>query len=336
MAASSRRWSRAFGPACALVVSSMFFGTVVLADQAFQEGRSFGDVHEGKMEIPLYWSAATAPEVYSVAMPGDCQRSINLTMRWDEEQDWLKVRLKGKHVLMPHPTVTRVPGVTFFPNPFWPEQAAYTNGRYQLWFISPSEEIHFYYDGATLDLVGSNHDFPSQPPGTIDVPIPGIKVLGSDFFQPDANGNLDVEFTWSYSGLVRLDRPELSHMFVSFPPHNLCESNPYRYDLSTTRGYISAPRPAAEARPFSAYFENGVIFQITIEPPQYPVEPPRDTQAVAYSNATGFGGLIPRGYTFDIDAFFSNVAPGIKPLPVTQCADWYTGVHTQNLNFCGP
>lgn len=337
MAASPmRRSMRAIGPAGALVASSLLFGSMVLADQSFQEGVSYGDVYAGKMEVPLLWSAALAPETMSLAVPGNCQGTINLTMRWDEDEDWVKIRLKGKNVLTKHPTVQRTPGVSFFANQFWPEQASFTNGRYQLWFISPAEEIDFYYDFATLDLIGSNHDFATPPPA-IPVHIPGIKVLGSDFFQPKPNGDLDVEFTWSYSGLVRLDRPELSHMFVSFPPHNLCESDQFRYDLSTTRGYISEPRPASEARGFPAYFENGIIFQITVEPPQYPVEPPRDTQTAVYSNTTGIPGLIPRGYTFDLDAFFSNVAPPIKPSPVAgQCFDYYTGLHTKNLNFCGP
>lgn len=332
------RSARALGPAAALVVSSLLFGSIGFADHLVGEGTSYGDIHEGKMKVPLLWSAALSPETLSVAVPGNCQNTIDLTMTWDEDEDWVKIRLKGKNVLTPHPVIHRTPGVDFFPNQFWPEAEDILGGRYQLWFISPSEEIDFYYDQATLDLMGSAHDFASPPPGSLPpIHVPGIKVLGSDFFQPKPNGDLDVEFTWSYSNMVRLDRPELSHMFVSFPAHNLCEINPFRYDLSTTRGYISAPRPASEARDFTAYFRNGIIFQITVEPPQYFVEPPRDTQTAAYSNATGIGGLIPKGYTFDIDAFFMNVAPPIKPNPVAgQCFDYYSGVHTQNLNFCGP
>lgn len=338
MTASPRRLSaRVLGPTSALLVSSLLFGSICLADQAYTEGKSYGDVHEGKMTLPLRWSAALSPETLSVAVPGNCEGTINLTMTWDEEEDWLKIRLQGENVLTPHPVIHRTPGVDFFPNPFWPEAEDILGGRYQLWFISPSEEINYYYDQATLDLVGSEHDLGAPPAGTFPIHIPGIKVLGSEFFQPDDDGDLDVEFTWSYSGLVRLDRPEFSHMFVSFPPPNLCGSNPYRYDLSTNRGHISAPRPASEARPFDAYFRNGIIFQITVEPPQYFVDPPRDTQTAAYSNVTNFGGLVPPGYTFDFDAVFSNVAPGIKPLPMAgQCVNHFSGVHTKNLNFCGP
>jgi hypothetical protein len=316
----------------------LLLGSIGLADSVAKPGgTSAGDVHEGVMHIPLVWSAALQPESVSLAVPGNCEGSIDMDLRWSEEDDTVKLHLKGKHVLDPHPTVTRTQGVDFFPNPFWPEAQSFTNGRYQFWFISPSEEILFYYDAATLNLLGTEVDFPTQPPNSIPISIPTVKVLGSDFIHPDENGDVDVHFTWAYHGLVRLDRPELSHMIVSFPPHNLCESNPFRYDLSHTRGYISKPRPAAEARPFSAYLKNGFIIQITVEPPQYFVDPPRDTQTATYNNVTNIPGLVPKGYIFDIDAMFSNVAPGIKPFfGAGHCQDTFSGVHTKNLNFCGP
>lgn len=338
MTASFRyRSMKVLGPAGALVASSLLFGSIGLADHAFEEGTSSGDVHEGKMQLPLVWNMQSLPENYWIPVPGDCQNTIHLTMKWDEEEDWVKIRLKGKNVLTPYPDVERTPGVNFFPNQFWPEAEDIVGGRYQLWLITASEEITLYFDAGTRDLLGSEFDFAAPPAGSIPIHVPGVKLVGSELFQPKPNGDLDVEFTWQYSAMVRLDRPELAHMFATFPAHNLCDINPFRYDLSTTRGYISEPRPASEARPFSAYFKNGLIFGITVEPAQYFVEPPRDTQIVTYGNASAFGGLIPPGYRFDVDAFFMNVAPPIQPSPVAgQCVFHYNGVHTKNLDFCGP
>jgi hypothetical protein len=328
---------RLLGPAGALVGASLLFGSIGFADSSFEEGTSSGDVHKGRMYVPLHWAASVAPETLSPPVPGDCEGTVDLTMKWDEEEDYVKVRLKGKNVLTPHPTVLRTPGVDFFPNPFWPEQEDIVGGRYQFWIVSPAEAINLYYDPSNGNLLGSEHDFPAPPAGSITIPVPGIKAIPSQFFQPKPNGDLDVEIEWSYSALTRLDLPSLSHLFVTFPPHNLCGNNQFRYDLSTTRGYLSQPRPAAEARPFSAYFENGMIFQITIEPPVPYTNPPLDTQIATYNNATGIAGLIPRGYAFDIDAFFMNLAPPIKPSPVAgQCVSYFSGVHTKNLNFCGP
>lgn len=331
------RHARALGLAGSLIGSSLLSGSLGLADSTFQEGESSGDVHRGTMYVPMHWSTSVAPETLSIPLPGNCQGTVDMTMKWNEEEDWVKVRLKGKNVLTPHPNVQRTAGVDFFPNAFWPEPKDVVGGRYQFWLISPAEEFELYYDGTTLDLLGSQFDFASPPPGSIPVRVPGIKIIPSTFFQPKPNGDLDVELTWKYSGLTRLDIPQLSHIFVTYPPHNLCQGNNFRYDLSTTRGYESQPRPAAEARPFSAYFENGIIFQITIEPPVPFTNPPLDTQIATYNNASGIGGLIPRGYVFDIDAFFMNVAPPIKPSPVDgQCTRYYSGVHTKNLTFCGP
>ena len=336
-ASLGRRSARAVGTACALVSSTFLFGSICLADSAYEEGTSSGDVHKGRMHVPLRWNVSLPPETFSPVVPGNCQNTIDLSLKWDEDHDFVKVRLQGKNVLTPHPTVLRTAGVDFFPNAFWPEQEDVIGGRYQFWFISPAEEFELYYDGMTLDLLGTQFEFASPPPGSIPIRVPGIKVIPSPFFQPNANGDVDVEFEWSYSQMLHGDLPGMSHLFVTFPPQNLCESHPFRYDLSTTRGYISDPRPASEARPFSAFYENGMIFQITIEPPVYYTNPPLDTQIATYNNASGFGGLIPPGYAFDIDAFFGNVAPPIKPSPIAgQCVPFYSGVHTKNLNFCGP
>lgn len=294
-----------------------------------------GDLHKGKIKMPLLRGAAMQPEVTVIAPLGQCDSQIDMTIKWNEQADWVKVRLRGDHVLERKPDIDRTPGVNFFPNPFWPEPEDIVDGRYQFWFISPGENIIFYYDYVTLDLLGSEYDFPTPPPA-IAIPIPGVNVMGSQFFQPDANGDLDVTLTWNYSAMTRGDRPEFAHHRVSFPPTNLCENNRYRYDLSTTRGVISDPLPAAEALPFSEYLRNGSIFNITIEPADYFVEPPLDTQTSAYSNASTFGGGIPAGHTLDIDAFFMNVAPGIRPWEgAAVCGDFFTGVHTKNLNFCG-
>lgn len=310
---------------------------MVLADQPLTEGLSYGDVHKGKMSVPLRWAAALAPETFAPAQQGNCEGIINLTMTWDEDDDEVKVKLKGKNVLTPYPNVDRVPGVNFSPNPFFPETEDVVGGRYQLWLISPAEEITLFYSGATGDLLGSEHDLGAQPPGSFPVHTVATKVVGSKFFQPNSHGDVDVEFEWSYSAMVRLDRPEYSHLFATFPPPNTCGFNRFRYDLSTTRPLITNPRPASEARPFSDYYRNGFIFQITIEPAQYFHEPPLDTMIATYNNATTIAGLVPPGYAVDIDATFMNVAPPIKPHPSGgQCVDVFSGFHTKGLNFCNP
>src|SRR5262249_52019407 len=176
----------------AIVGLLLLCGFSAWADAAeLVEGVSSGDVHKGRMEVPMRWGAALAPETLNIALPGDCQRTIDMTMTWDEERGYVKVRLNGKGVLTPHPTVLRTAGVNFFPNAFWPEQKDIIGGRYQFWLISPAEEITLYYDGTTLNLLGSQYDFPVPPVGSIPVRAPGIKVIPSRFFQPNAHGDVD-------------------------------------------------------------------------------------------------------------------------------------------------
>src|SRR5262245_23158986 len=136
----------ALGTAGALAGSFLLFGSIGLADSGFEEGAIGGDVHKGEMHVPMRWSVSTAPETLSIPVPGDCQRTIDMTMKWDEEQDYVRVRLKGKGVLTPHPTVHRTTGVDFFPNAFWPEQKDIDGGRYQFWLVSPAEAFTLYYD----------------------------------------------------------------------------------------------------------------------------------------------------------------------------------------------
>ena len=327
---------RILGQAIALCCAALLFGSSSLADSPL-DAFSSGNFHKGVIAIPLFRGAAPQPEVTIPALPNNCERHVDMTVRWNEEEDWVKVNLRGKGVLEQFPTITRTEGVNFFPNQFWPEIKDIVHGRYQFWFISAAEELTFYYDATTLDLLGSELDFPSQPPNTIAIPIPSAKIVGSEFIQPDANGDLDVELTFPYSGVVRGDRPDLAHHMVGFPFPNLCQGNQYRFDLSTARGYISKPLPASHARPFSDYLRNGLIYSITVEPPTPYVDPPLDTQFVTYGNATTFGGFIPDGYTWDIDAVFMNLAPPIKPRPgAGACQEYYTGFHTKNMNFCGP
>jgi hypothetical protein len=326
---------KVWGFAFSLGVISLIVGSLGRANQSV-EPASYGDLEKGKLTLPLLRGLAMQPEVTVITPFGECDGQINMTVRWDEAEDWVEVRMRGEHVLEPYPNIDRTTGVDFFTNPFWPEPEDVVGGRYQFWFIAPGREITFYYDHTTLDLLGSEFDFPVPPAGGIPVSVPSVIAIGSDFFQPDAHGDLDVRLTWTYHDMVRGDRPELTFHYGSFPPSNLCESNQFRYDLSTTRGYTSAPRPASEAQSFREYLRDGMFYSVTIEPASYFVDPPRSTQTSAYSNGSLFGGGIPKGYTWDVDAFFMNLAPGIRPWEgANTCTQFFTGVHTKNMNFCG-
>jgi len=330
-----RRSLLALGFTGALGATLVFSGGSGYADAPLTAS-SGGDHHKGFMKIPLYRGTALPPEATAIALPGNCEREMHVTLKWNEEENTVQGHLTGKGVLVPHPNVDRTPGVNYFPNPFWPEIEDINGGRYQFWIISQGRLIDFYYDDTTLDLLGSEIDFPSQPPNSIAIELPTVRAIGSPFFQPDANGDVDFEFSFDYDNMVRGDLPSYSEVIEGFPPPNLCLSNPNRIDLSTIRGYART-LPASEAKTFADYIRAGVFLSITVEPPQYYTFPPLDHLFSTYNNATQFGGVIPKGYTWDVDAAFMNIAPVIKPWAGQgQCADWFTGVHTKGIDFCNP
>ena len=325
----------AFGSVCIITSSLVLTGSSGHAN-APVTAKSGGNYRKGFMTVPLYRGVAVPPEATVVALPGNCEREMKVTLRWDEEENEVKIKLTGDGVLVPHPNVDRTPGVNYFPNPFWPEIEDIVGGRYQFWIISQAGLLDFYYDASTLDLIGSALDFPSQPPDTIAVALPTVRAIGTPFFQPDSNGDVDFEYTFEYDNMVRGDLPSYAEVVEGFPSPNLCLANQYRVDLSTLRGYAKT-LPASEAKSFSDYLRAGFFLSITIEPPQYYTFPPLDHLFSTYNNATQFGGAVPRGYMWDIDATFGNVAPPIRPWPGHgQCVDWFTGVHTQGIDFCNP
>lgn len=298
---------------------------------------SGGTYDQGSIDMPLYRGNVVPFELTVAATPDNCSGHLRLRIDWDKGKNQVRIRLDGDHALTPHPTVYRTEGVNYFPNPFLPEPKDVVNGRNEFWLVSPGPDITFYYDGTTLDLLGSQLDFPTPPANSIPLRLPTLVAVGSPFFQPDDDGDVHFEWDFPYDKVTRGDLTQFGQHYVSFPPPNLCEANPYRFDLSTARIYMSKPVPASQALPFSAYLRAGMIFDTTIDPPQYYVYPPLTTLIATYSGATVVAGAIPKGWTFDIDAAFMNVAPPIRPWPgAGSCANWFDPVHTKGLNFCPP
>jgi hypothetical protein len=296
---------------------------------------STGSYQKGTLEIQLNRGAAQPLELTVTPTPDNCKGHIDLKLNWDEQKNSVTVEMHGKDVLEPYPTVHRTEGVDYFPNKFFKQTKDVVGGRYQLWLVTNGRLLNFYYDPTTLDLLGSELDFPTPPPNAIPISFPTLRLFPTPFFEPKANGDLDFKWTFAYDHAVRGDRPDLTEMYVTFPPPNLCGVNPYRIDLSTLRPYVSKPLPAKDAPSFSEYLRGGMLFDITTEPPQYFMEPPTATLIATYSQATAVGGGVPRGWTFDIDASFGNVNPPIRPWPgAGSCTQYTDPVHTKGLNFC--
>lgn len=318
----------------ALAIGALLLGSVVLAESPVQP-HSQGTYDKGSLTVSLHRGGAVAFETFLPKLPSNCEGELVLNISWDEEQNWVKLHLTGQHVLQQYPSIHRTEGVNFFPNAIWPEQQSFDHGRYQLWILSPSPMITFYYDPNTLDLLGSQYELPNPPPDAIPLSIPGIKLFPTPFWEPDADGNVDVQYTFAYDHCVRGDDPQYAHHLNTYPPTNLCYADPYRYDLSTTRPYLSKPLPASEALPFSEYLRNGLIFDTTVEPAEYYTDPPLLTETSCYSGMTLNGGGVPPHWALDLDAVFMNNTPPIVPFELAgTCEDGFKPDHVKNINFC--
>lgn len=292
-----------------------------------------GDYDKGKMNIELRRGAAVPIELSVIDTPSP-NGAVDLKLEWDEQENEVKVKLSGKHVLERFPDVNRTAGVNFLPNAWFPEPEDIVDGRYQLWIATTGRMLTFYYDPQTLDLMGSDLDF-ETPPNAIPVPFPSLRLVGSPFFQPKANGDLDFTWTFSYDQVTRGDLPNLSEYYLTFPPPNLCGANPYRVDLSALRPYGSKPLPAQDAPSFSEFLRGGLLFDITVEPSQYFTDRAIQTGIGSYSQTTLVAGTVPRGWTMDIDAAFGNNAPPIRPWAGAGSTGlWSPPFHHLDANFC--
>jgi hypothetical protein len=321
----------------ALTIASLAAATPAQAKPDAPYGT--GNLAEGEFEVDLFRGAAVPFELTVVETPNNCEGSINLNVKWNAAEDTVDLQMRSdNNTLEQFPNVDRTFGVDYLPNPFFPEPEDITNGRYQLWLISASGPIvNFWYDPMTLDLVGGPTEFPTPPEGLIPVPFPTLYMFATPLFQPNEHGKVNVNWQFPYSSPHRGDRPEYSYHIVTFPPPNLCGANPFRLDLSTLRGYITDPFPRAEARPWDDYLRGGMLFDVTIEPENYYVEPPLTTLTATYSGGTAVGGSIPRDWQLDIDAAFAGLAPPIKPFAgANSCDQYFEGFHTIGANFCPP
>lgn len=293
-----------------------------------------GDVDKGEYVSRLYRGAVVPDELLVLPTGDNCESHVDAHVSWNKAQNWVKVRLVGKKALTPYPTVNRTEGVDYFPNPFMPEPEDFNNGRYQFWFIMLGEPIDFYYDVATLDLLGSEHDFTEPPIGVITLHLPVGYAVATNFFQPKPNGNLDYTETFAYDAMVRGDLNQFAHVTATYIPHNLCTAHPFRYEQTSTRPY-SVTRPASEALSFEDYLRSGMFFDLTVEPPEYAAFPPRSTNVATFSQNPAVGGGIPNGWSLDIEAVFANLAPPIRPWEgAGSCEPWVKPVRNRSFNQC--
>jgi hypothetical protein len=254
------------------------------------------------------------------------------------------VLVKGRHFDV-SPTVTRTLDVNYFPDPFHNAPQSFQNGVYRVWIVlgSTTRQAHFWYDPTTLNLLGSDFDFPTGPPaGTIPVAFPIFSITGSNPFTPDADGNVVHQFTLKYSA-VTVEDGTFARSFATFPPLNLCFAAPLQPGISQLMPYVSPWQAASDAPKWSDMLHAGMGFDIQLDdptppPPQFGHNLPYVFSGISYAgNMTALQGGVPNGQHFQILTAIQNVTPVLDAVPGGNgrgCVGYVAEDHHTAQNFC--
>jgi hypothetical protein len=301
---------------------------------------------KGTLYSPLWRGNSPAIEDFVPTPPGqDCSK-LKGTIRidWDQTANTVHFLIKYRG-LMPHPVIHRTEGVDWFPNPFHNAPKDIEDGGYRLWSIfsrvnNVKVPVNFYYDPSTLQLLGSDYDFPNGPPSPVFLTLPTAVIIPSLLFHPDRAGFASHQWTTQYDH-VKVEGGGFSHIAVGFVPHDLCEAAPLQPVISQLRPYVSPWQPPAAGPSWLEFLQGGLTFDTTIDTttdllPQGVA--PYGYSGVAFiSNSPFVQGGIPNGFSFDLPSAFVNVAPVFRVVPGgngLNCQPFVYSPHVTAPRYC--
>ncbi len=247
---------------------------------------------EGTLHFQMVANAL--PGEHAVETESICDNPVDVTIKYSKSKNTvqIKARFKGLPYRM---SATRDSDVS---NQWNQHLVSVENGHWQLWFIGKlfTQDVLFYYDGLTTELLGSEWDFPDGPPANaIPVVIPAALLMGSPEFEGPPDGNFT--FTWNFAYDRMLDSEGQAGTYDAFVPERLCAPDKF------LNFYVQGGIPADHASSFDEVLEsihsgNGIFTAITLEPfPKPDFLKSRSNIMTAYQG--GFPQEIPEGYHLD-------------------------------------
>jgi hypothetical protein len=306
-----------------------------------------GNDDKGSLYLPQWRGASVGIEEYVYAPQSHDCRNLKGTIRVDWDSAANTVRIVAKYRGLPRrPSVRRTEGVDFTANPFHSFPKDFDNGVYRLWVIQGAAPVPetFYYDPATLDLLGSRLDFPSGPPNggaVIPVTIPLFTLSGSASFEPDAQGFAVHDYTIPYDQL-QVESGDFSVARISYVPFNLCLGQPAAPARGQARPYVSPWQPLGIGPSFRTLLHSGIAFDIQLEKPDDATlngNLPYVFGGVAFIGSPSFQGGVPNGYRFSLSSQIQNVSPILNPVPGGNglgCFAYVNEPHITAPNHCAP
>ena len=303
-----------------------------------------GDYAEGSVYAPLWRGASSGIEDFVFAPPGGDCRGLKGTVRidWSEAQNRVHYLLKLRG-LPAHPSVHRVEGVNWFPDPFHAAPKDIEDGAYRFWTIFTNTRVAaLYYDARSLDLLGSQFEFPSgPPPGSIPIMIPVAGLVASVRMRPDKDGFIVHEYDIRYDR-VTVEGATFGVAYDAFPPLNLCQGFPALPSLGQQRPWVSQWQPADASPTWADVLRAGLAFDTTIDDPQvFPgfgdYFPYIHSGVTFLGNSVVVQGGVANGSRLSIPSLIQQVAPVIRPIEGGNgvgCTSYVNDPHVDAPFFC--
>lgn len=303
-----------------------------------------GDYDEGSVYTPLWRGASSGIEDFVYAPPGADCRGLKGTVR----VDWSKTKNRVHYLLKlrglpPHPEVHRTEGVDWFPDAFHQAPKDIDDGAYRFWTIFTNTRIaSLYYDAESLNLIGSEFEFPSgPPPGSIPITLPVAGLFASVRLHPDPSGFIIHEFDLRYDR-VTVEGGTFSVAYDAFPPLNLCQGFPALPSRGQQRPWVSHWQPANAAPSWADVLRAGIAFDTTIDETRtYPgfgdYFPYIHSGVTTLGNAVVVHGGVPNGWRLSIPSLIQQVAPVIRPIEGGNgpaCGSYVNDPHIDAPFFC--
>jgi hypothetical protein len=251
---------------------------------------------EGSFELPLNLGLA-APNEVLLEEPIQCRPEAKAHARITYSKRQNKVVLEARYDGLPYRLSYTRPDDPSTPYNQFPTSVK--DGKWQIWFVGRLLNFRstFYYDAATLRLIGNEHDLPGgPPPNSIPVALPALQMIGTPLFEGTPDGKASVRFEFRYDAL--LDEVGKGGVIYAYAPHSLCK--PDEYGVYYTEGGL----PPSKAMSFdqvleSIWYGQGMMVATSLEPdpkPDYLTS--RDNLMITWANM--YPQAIPEGMDFDL------------------------------------
>lgn len=176
---------------------------------------------KGSFDLDLH-IGFSAPNEVAIEEPSMCGATAKARVKYDKARGFVELEAWFSKGALPYKfSYTRTRDIS---TPYNQHPMSIQDGKWQLWFMGAlqGKEITFYYSLFTLQLLGSEFDFPGgPPPNSIPVDVPVAQMMCTPIFEGKPDGSAHVKFRYDYAQL-RDDRGTAG-AFVTFLPLNLCE-----------------------------------------------------------------------------------------------------------------